>query len=64
VVRLRGYHPQIVTLSTPSTAPVIAATRLRAGNADSARAAVSLLTEAIGIATQLRWACRADAVSR
>ena len=52
VVRLRGYHPQIVTLSTPSTAPVIAATRLRAGNAGSARAAASLLTEAIGIATQ------------
>jgi hypothetical protein len=52
VVRLRGYHPQIVTLSTSSTAPVIAATRLRAGNAGSARAAASLPSEAIGIATQ------------
>jgi hypothetical protein len=37
LVRLRGYHPQIVTLSTSDTAPVIAATRLRAGNAGSAR---------------------------
>jgi hypothetical protein len=52
VVRLRGYHPQIVTLSTQDTAPVIAATRLRAGNAGSARAAASLLTEAIGTARQ------------
>jgi Transposase DDE domain group 1 len=52
VVRLRGYHPLIVTLATASTAPVIAATRLRAGDAGSARAAASLLTEAIGIATR------------
>lgn len=52
VVRLRGYHPQIVTLSTADTAPVIAATRLRGGNAGSARAAASLISEAIGIARQ------------
>jgi hypothetical protein len=51
-VRLRGYHPLIVTMSTPSSAPVIAATRLRAGNAGSARGAASMVREAIGIATQ------------
>ena len=44
---LRGYHPLITTLSTPLSAPVIAATRLRAGNAGSARGAASQITEAI-----------------
>jgi hypothetical protein len=49
-VRLRGYNPLIATLSTLQTAPVVAATRLRAGNAGSARGAASLLAEAIGTA--------------
>jgi hypothetical protein len=46
-VYLRGYNPLITTLSTPLAAPVIAATRLRAGNAGSARGAASQLAEAI-----------------
>jgi hypothetical protein len=49
-VWLRGYHPLITTLSTPLAAPVIAATRLRAGNAGSARGAASQIAEAIGTA--------------
>jgi len=49
-VRLRGYNPLIATLSTLQTAPVVAATRLRAGNAGSARGAASLVAEAIGTA--------------
>jgi hypothetical protein len=49
-VRLRGYNPLIATLSTSRSAPVIAATRLRAGNAGSARGAPSLVAEAIGTA--------------
>jgi Transposase DDE domain group 1 len=49
-VRLRGYNPLIATLSTSLSAPVIAATRLRAGNAGSARGAASLVAEAIGTA--------------
>jgi DDE family transposase len=49
-VRLRGYHPLIATLSTLEAAPVVAATRLRAGNAGSARGAASMLVEAIGTA--------------
>lgn len=50
VVRLRGYHPLIATLSTSAAAPVIAATRLRAGNAGSARGAASMVRELIGLA--------------
>ena len=46
-VWLRGYHPLVATLSTPLAAPVIAATRLRAGNAGSARGAASMIAEAI-----------------
>lgn len=46
-VYLRGYNPLITTVSTPLSAPVIAATRLRAGNAGSARGAASQITEAI-----------------
>jgi hypothetical protein len=46
-VYLRGYNPLITTLSTPLCAPVIAASRLRAGNAGSARGAASQITEAI-----------------
>jgi hypothetical protein len=46
-VYLRGYNPLIATLCTPLSAPVIAATRLRAGNAGSARGAASQITEAV-----------------
>jgi hypothetical protein len=49
-VWLRGYHPLIATLSTPLSAPVIAATRLRSGNAGSARGAASMVAEAITMA--------------
>jgi hypothetical protein len=49
-VRLRGLSPLLVTLTTPRAAPVIAAARLRAGNAASVRGATSLLTQAIGTA--------------
>ncbi|MFJ8582509.1 IS1380 family transposase [Micromonospora sp. NPDC093277] len=38
---------QAATLSTPLSAPVIAATRLRSGNAGSARGAASMIAEAI-----------------
>jgi hypothetical protein len=49
-VWLRGYNPLIATLSTPLSAPVIAATQLRAGNAASARGAAWQVAEAIGTA--------------
>lgn len=49
-VRLRGLNPLIATLSTVVAAPVVAATRLRAGNAGSARGAASLVAEAISVA--------------
>jgi hypothetical protein len=49
-VWLRGYNPLITTLSTPLSAPVIAATRLRSGNAGSARGAASMIAEAISTA--------------
>jgi hypothetical protein len=45
-VYLRGYNPLITTMSTPLAAPVIAATRLREGNAGSARGAASQIAEA------------------
>ncbi|WP_233196917.1 transposase [Verrucosispora sp. ts21] len=46
-VRLRGYNPLIATLSTPLCAPVVAATRLRSGNAGSSRGAASMIAETI-----------------
>ena len=46
-VWLRGYNPLIATLSTPLSTPVIAATRLRSGNAGSARGAANMIAEAI-----------------
>jgi hypothetical protein len=55
-VRLRGLNPLIATLSTVDNAPVVAATRLRAGNAASVRGAASLVAESIGTAR----ACGAD----
>jgi hypothetical protein len=48
----RGLNYLIVTLSTPLSAPVILATRLRGGNADSRRNAASLLKRALTLARQ------------
>jgi hypothetical protein len=50
--RKRGLNFLIVTLSTPTSRPVIVATRLRGGNADSRRGAASLLKRAIRLARQ------------
>jgi hypothetical protein len=44
---VRGLNVLAATISTPLAAPVIAATRLRGGDASSARAAASLAVEAI-----------------
>jgi hypothetical protein len=52
-VLLRGLSPLIATLSTPLTAPVIAAARLRGGSAGSARGAASLVAEALAVARQI-----------
>jgi hypothetical protein len=49
-VRLRGLSPLIATVCTATAAPVIAATRLRGGNAASARAAASFVKQAIAAA--------------
>ena len=45
--KVRGLHFQIVTASTPSSRPVIIATRLRRGSAGSGKGADSLVAEAI-----------------
>ena len=47
---VRGLNALAATISTPLAAPVIAATRLRGGNAGSARGAASFATEAVGTA--------------
>jgi hypothetical protein len=44
---LRGLNPLVAALSTVDAAPVVVASRLRAGNAGSSRGAASLLAEAI-----------------
>jgi hypothetical protein len=49
-VLLRGLSPLVATVCTPLAAPVVAATRLRGGNAGSARGAAGLVAEAIGVA--------------
>jgi hypothetical protein len=46
----RGLSPLAVTICTATAAPVVAAVRLRAGRAGSARGAASMLTEAINTA--------------
>jgi hypothetical protein len=51
-VLVRGLNALAAAVSTPDSAPVIAATRLRGGNANTARGAASLLAEAIGAARQ------------
>jgi DDE family transposase len=49
---VRGLNTLAATISTPLSAPVIAATRLRGGNAASARGAASLAARAIGTARE------------
>src|SRR5258707_484741 len=51
-VTIRGLNALAAVISTPLAAPVIAATRLRGGTANSARGAASLAAEAIGTARQ------------
>jgi len=46
-VLLRGLNPLVAMISTRQAAPVIAASRLRAGNAGSARGAASMVAQAI-----------------
>ena len=47
---VRGLNVLAATVCTPLAAPVIAGTRLRGGNASSARGAASMITEAVGTA--------------
>jgi Transposase DDE domain group 1 len=47
---VRGLNTLAATVSTPLSAPVITAARLRGGNAASARGAASLAAEAVGTA--------------
>jgi hypothetical protein len=49
---VRGLNALAAVISTPLSAPVIAATRLRGGNAASARGAASFAAEAIGTARE------------
>jgi hypothetical protein len=49
---VRGLNALAAVISTPLAAPVVAATRLRGGSANSARGAASLATEAISAARQ------------
>jgi hypothetical protein len=49
---VRGLNALAATISTPLSAPVIAATRLRGGNAASARGAASLAVQAVGTARE------------
>ncbi len=45
--KVKGLNALIATLSTPDTAPVIAATRLRKGSSNSARGAARLVADAL-----------------
>src|SRR6202034_3704884 len=61
---VRGLNVLAATISTPLAAPVIAATRLRGGNANSARGAASFAAEAVRTARAIgcsgTLAARAD----
>ena len=46
----RGLSPLAVTICTPAAAPVVAAVRLRAGRAGSAKGAASMVTEGVNTA--------------
>jgi hypothetical protein len=61
-VLVRGLNALIATISTPLSAPVAAATRLRGGNAPSARGAASLAATAI--ATARACGCTGTIVAR
>ena len=47
---VKGLNVQVATLSTPTAAPVLAATRLRKGNAASAHGAPRLIADAVATA--------------
>jgi hypothetical protein len=49
-VFVRGLNALVGTVCTPTAAPLVAATRLRAGNAVSAKGAASFLAETVGAA--------------
>jgi len=51
-VLVHGLNALAATVCTPQAAPVIAAARLRGGNASSARGAASLITEAVNAAAR------------
>jgi hypothetical protein len=51
-VAVRGLNALAAVISTPLSAPVIAATRLRGGNAASARGAASLVSRAVAAARE------------
>jgi hypothetical protein len=53
-LRLRGLNPLIAAVSTPTTAPVVAGTRLRGGTANSARGAASFVAAQIATAASRR----------
>jgi hypothetical protein len=59
---VRGLNALAATISTPLAAPVIAATRLRGGNAASARGAASLAARAI--ATARACGCTGTIIAR
>jgi hypothetical protein len=59
---VRGLNALAAVISTPIAAPVIAATRLRGGNAASARGAASLAVQAIG--TARKSGCTGTVITR
>ena len=61
-VLVRGLNALAATICTPQAAPVIAATRLRGGSANTARGAASFTAEAIGTARAA--GCTATIVAR
>jgi hypothetical protein len=61
-VLVRGLNVLAATISTPLAAPVIAGTRLRGGNANTARGAASFTAEALGAARAA--GCTATMVAR
>jgi len=61
-VLVKGLNVLAGIISTPLSAPVVAATRLRGGSAGSARGAAGLVTEAVGVAR--RCGCTGTVVVR
>jgi hypothetical protein len=53
LAKLRNLDPLIASISTPTAAPVVAATRLRGGNAASGRGADSFVREVLGVTRQV-----------